>query len=276
MKKILFATDFSQDAASAFEFAISLTKQMDGELVIMHSYMTPYVDPAAPVAVLDTMYDEIQKSNHHQLDKLVATAAEIGVHVHSRLVANSVVGGIEEVIQDENINYLVIGKTGDTGFLTKLLGSNTSDILDDIKIPTFVIPKVENAITISSILYATQLEFDEKIPLASVWEIADKTNAELTFVHVETDDEMDMRDDAIFIQDIQSTFSDREIALQRVQADSVEDGIKAAIHKFDSNLLVLSSINRSFFAHLFSSGKAESISDEVNIPTLTFHIDGDA
>lgn len=276
MKKILFATDFSQDAASAFEFAISLTKQMEGELTIVHTYMTPYVDPATPIAMIDTMYDKIQESNQNQLEKLVATATEIGVNVRSRLVANSVVGGVQEVIDDENIDFLVIGKTGDTGFLTKLLGSNTSDILDDIKTPTFVIPQVKNAITVSNILYATQLEFEERIPLVTVWEIANKTAAELNFVHVEADNEMDIRDDTVFIEDIQSTFPEKPLTLERIKADSVEDGIKAAIHKFDSDLLVLASINRSFFAQLFNAGKAESISHAVNIPTLIFHIDGDS
>ncbi len=162
MKKILLATDFSEDASTAFDFSILLTQQCDGELIIIHTYTPPYVDAATPISMINTMQKGMIESYQEKLDKMVNTAIEIGISATSELVISSVATGVENTVDEKNIDYLVIGKTGDTGFLAKLVGNNATDIIESVRIPTFVIPKEEEAfITVKQMLYATQLEFDE-------------------------------------------------------------------------------------------------------------------
>lgn len=274
MKKILFATDFSADAATAFEFAILLTQKTDGELLISHSYTPPYVDPATPITMLDTMYTEVANSYKKQLERLVNTAKEIGIHVNSELKISDVLSGIQDTITEKGIDYLVIGKTGTTGFLAKIIGSNANDIINNIKIPTFVIPKSEKAILdVKAMLYGTQLEFDEVVHLTSAFEIATLLEADMNLVHVKAPNEMDIRNDDKLLSDIESSFPDKSFTIETIKADSVEKGLKAGINLFHSDMLVVCSHSRSFLAQFVNPSKSQKLADSINVPLLVLHFE---
>jgi nucleotide-binding universal stress UspA family protein len=274
MKKILLATDFSDDASTAFEFSILLTQKCDGELIIIHTYTPPYVDAATPISMIDTMQKEMIESYQEKLDKMVNTAIEIGISATSELVISNVATGVENTVDEKDIDYLVIGKTGDTGFLAKLVGNNATDIIDSVRIPTFVIPKEEEAfITVKQMLYATQLEFDEISQLSTAFSLAKLFDAELNLVHVDALNEMDIRDNETFLKDIRSTFVDEALKIEVIKADNVVKGIKSAISLFQTNMLVVSSHNRSFLSQLFNPSTSQSLVDSVNIPVLILNFE---
>lgn len=277
MKKILLATDFSDDASTAFEFSILLTQKCKGELIIVHTYMPPYVDAATPISLIDTMQQEIVESYQQKLDKMVNTASEIGISASSELVISSVAVGVGTTVEKKQIDYLVIGKTGDTGFLAKLVGNNATDIIESVRVPTFVIPKAEKAVVgIEKILYGTQLEFDELEQLATTVELAKLMNAELSLVHVNAPNQMDIRNDETFLIDIRSTFVEENLKIEVVEAKNVENGVKEAIDRFESDMLVVSSQNRSFISQLFNPSTSQALVDSVNIPVVILNFEDEA
>lgn len=273
MKKILFATDFSGDGSTAFEFAILLTQKLNGELIIAHTYTPPYVDAATPITMIDTMQKEMVEAYQHKLDKMVNTATEIGVTTSSELVISGVVSGIESTIEEKGVDFLVIGKTGDTGFLAKLIGNNATDIIQNVKIPTFVIPKAEEVfLNINQMLYGTQLEFSEINQLTTTLELANLFGADCSLVHIKATNEMDIRDDKTFLQEIRSTFVNESLTIEVIKSDTVVKGIKTAINLFQTDMLVVSSQSRSFISQLFNSSTSKSLVNAVNIPVLVLHL----
>lgn len=272
MKKILLATDFSDDAATAFEFALLLTQKTEGELLITHSYAVPYLDPATPVSMVDTMHTEIVSSYKKQLERLVTTAQEIGVPVKSELKMSDVRSGIEDTIAEHGIDYLVIGKTGETGFLSKIIGSNTNDIINNIKTPTFVVPKSQQAfLNIKGMIYGTQLEFEELEQLESAFEIAKFFDSELNLVHIKAPNEMDITNNDILTKDIKDRFVDENFQIEIIKADSVDKGLRSAISLFNSDLLVVCSHSRSFLTQLVNPSKSQKLADHINVPLLVLH-----
>lgn len=273
MKKILLATDFSDDGSTAFEFAILLTQKLNGELIIAHTYTPPYVDAATPISMIDTMQKEMVEAYQHKLNKMVNTAEEIGVTTSSELVISGIVTGLETAIEEKGIDYLVIGKTGDTGFLAKLIGNNATDIIQNVKIPTFVIPKAEEVfIDIDKILYGTQLEFSEINQLTTTLELANSFGADCSLVHVKATNEMDIRDDKTFLEEIRSAFVNEPLTIEVIKSDTVVKGIKTAINLFQTDMLVVSSQSRSFISQLFNSSTSKSLVNAVNIPVLVLHL----
>lgn len=274
MKKILLATDFSEDASTAFEFAVLLTQKTKGELVISHNYTPPYVDPATPVSMLDTMYTEVANSYKKQLERLVNTAKEIGINVSSELKISDVLSGIKDTIAERGIDYLVIGKTGTTGFLAKIIGSNANDIINNVKTPTFVIPTSEKAILdIKGLLYGTQLEFDEITQLNSAFEVASFLDAEINLVHVIAPNEMDIRNNDNLLNDIKSSFENKQFKIETIRADNVEKGLKTGVNLFQSDMLVVCSHSRSFLAQFVNPSKSQKLADSINIPLLVLHFE---
>lgn len=273
MKKILLATDFSDDGSTAFEFAILLTQKLNGELIIAHTYTPPYVDAATPISMIDTMQKEMVEAYQHKLNKMVNTAEEIGVTTSSELVISGIVTGLETAIEEKGVDYLVIGKTGDTGFLAKLIGNNATDIIQNVKIPTFVIPKAEEVfIDIDKILYGTQLEFSEINQLTTTLELANSFGADCSLVHVKATNEMDIRDDKTFLEEIRSAFVNEPLTIEVIKSDTVVKGIKTAINLFQTDMLVVSSQSRSFISQLFNSSTSKSLVNAVNIPVLVLHL----
>lgn len=272
MKKILFATDFSEDNKTALEFAFLLANKAGAELIVLHTYRpfvpATYGDPIAQVPV-ETIQTEIEEESRKELEIIVNSATELGITASYDLRLSGVLTGVEELIEEKQIDYLVIGKTGSTGFLEKLLGNNTSDIINNVNVPTFVIPKMtETFMEFSQILYATQLEFDEIEQLTATFDIAGLFGSEVDIVHIEAPNEMDIRNDTEFINNINARFNTKQFSLEKIKADTVKAGLLSAIEKKSSDLLVMASHDRSFFSRLISPGKSQKIADAVNIPLL--------
>lgn len=273
MKKLLFATDFSDDAQSAFEYTLMLAKKFEAELVILHTYATAYIDPATPVAMVDAMYLDLIDGYNKQLERLVTTSVEIGIKTIGELLLSEPALGVEECIEKHGIDYVIIGKSGFTGFLAKLVGSNVSNIVKKAKVPVFVIPPSNEMKLPKNILYGTQLEFDELRQLAQTFELADALDAETKLVHIIALSELDIYDNKKLIENIKKAFTDRKLAFEQLNAKSVSKGLSTAINLFQGDLLVVSTHNRSFFSQLVNPSKVNELAEVVNIPLLIHHFE---
>jgi nucleotide-binding universal stress UspA family protein len=84
-KKILLATDGSQDAASAARAAIDLSTRTGSELHVVHAWeaLPPYAHPSVALATDAALYErEAQNLLFEQLDGLEAAGVEVaGAHL---------------------------------------------------------------------------------------------------------------------------------------------------------------------------------------------------
>src|SRR5471030_2961393 len=61
MKTILIATDFSESSMNAGCYAVSLAKQLDAKVILLHIFHIPIVPSETPIIIVS--YDELEKDN---------------------------------------------------------------------------------------------------------------------------------------------------------------------------------------------------------------------
>jgi len=143
-KKILFCTDFSENADYAFDFAYGITKRDEGLLYILH------VIPENPHHAFAE--DIVSTEN---LEKIQKTIEEDIVNNYKERYIEKIEGEIEfetvsksgrednEILKfakKENVDIIVIGTHGRTGIEHVFFGSVAEKVLRRSPIPVFIIP----------------------------------------------------------------------------------------------------------------------------------------
>ena len=143
-KKVLFCTDFSDNADYAFDFAYGIAKRDEGILYILH--VIPYNPHQAYAESFITTEDLIKIQNAVEDDTAInyreRYEKEIEEGIHYEFVTKS--GREDEEIltfaEQENIDIIVMGTHGRTGIEHVFFGSVAEKVLRHSPFPVFVIP----------------------------------------------------------------------------------------------------------------------------------------
>ena len=121
IQKILFPTDFSPASNAALRYAVSLARQSDALLLVLHVEL-PSVPPLGTVAPPVDHMDEEEEA----LVTLLTTVAEAGsksVSHEFRKLRGDPAEEIVRVAQQEHVDLIVMATAGRTGLRRMLMGS---------------------------------------------------------------------------------------------------------------------------------------------------------
>ena len=143
-KKVLFCTDFSENADYAFEFAFGIAKRDDGLLYILHVIpYNPYEEFAGGFIGKENL-EEIQKSIEEDLDNKYrehyVEKIEKGVRFEIVTKSGREDDEILKFAKQEKADLLVMGTHGRTGIEHVFFGSVAEKVLRHSPFPVFVIP----------------------------------------------------------------------------------------------------------------------------------------
>lgn len=163
IKKILYATDLSQNAAFAFRYAVYLAKMSQAEIVILH--VVEKVSPDAQLVLrayldkkdrLKVGEERVSKAIERIRKRLeVFCQKELGdenAFSPERIVVDVKEGyPAEEIlrqVEKRNCDVVVMG-AHEKGLRHTFLGSVAKSVLRRCRKPTFVVPLPENEIDLS-------------------------------------------------------------------------------------------------------------------------------
>jgi nucleotide-binding universal stress UspA family protein len=137
-KKILLATDGSQDAASATQAAMDLSARTSSELHVVHVWkaLPPYAHPSIAVATDVAFYErEAQNLLFEQLDGLEAAGVEVaGAHLERGPAAEK----IADLAERLGAGLIVLGSRGLGTVKRLLLGSVSEGVVRLAPCPVLV------------------------------------------------------------------------------------------------------------------------------------------
>ena len=140
-EKILIAIDFSENSDYAFEYALTLAKQFQAELTIMHVINEP----------VDLRGFYVPHISFEQLEKEIGEGAEkmMGKFCQTRMgnfttYKTAIVSGIpyEEIIrkaEDSGASLIVLGTHGRTGLDHLIFGSTAERVVRSASCPVLTI-----------------------------------------------------------------------------------------------------------------------------------------
>lgn len=159
MKQILLATDFSNSAANAMEYAMELAKVLNLEVCAIHA-----IHPTEGInnSTYNAIFIEDYYNNKREALKEWA-AGYTSREEYQGIAVTTVcdVGFLKNVIgrykDQHHVELLVMGITGSTG-ITGIVGSNASMVVTKLKIPTLIIPLESKFSKVPVVTLATDYE----------------------------------------------------------------------------------------------------------------------
>jgi len=143
-KKVLFCTDFSENADYAFDFAYGIAKRDEGLLYILHIILENPYKAYAEVMITVEDLEKLQKAIEEDLDNKFREHYVERIKNGTEFEIVTISGREDEEIlkfaKKENVDIIVMGTHGRTGIEHVLFGSVAERVLRHSPFPVFIIP----------------------------------------------------------------------------------------------------------------------------------------
>ena len=142
---ILVAIDGSEQSTKAAEYAISITKKYNAQLIALCVIDVSRITPDSSIFVTSPIYplvalEGLREQAQQWLDKIGKLAEPFNIHFKSEIdQSTSVAATIIDYAERNNINLIVLGTKGRSGFKKLLLGSVASGVITYAYCPVIVI-----------------------------------------------------------------------------------------------------------------------------------------
>ncbi len=186
IKNILWATDFSREAADALAYAELFAKKCRARISAVH--VVPEMGPAlleARPAYMEEVYQQVEANKAKAGKKLAELASQKGIPFEKVLIeSGSPVKKIIEIASREKTDLIVMGKRGMSALEKILVGSVANGVLRHAPAPVLFAGKKRLRPSIRRILVPTDFSKREDIERDFAWELASTFGADLTLLHV--------------------------------------------------------------------------------------------
>jgi nucleotide-binding universal stress UspA family protein len=280
MQKLLYATDFSENATKAFEFALKITHQYDAELTMMHVFALPHASMDYPSSfnvreMRSQAINDFQKSLKELFEGFNRETSK-KAKVDFRAVENSsTTEGIIEVANGIDPDLIIIGTKGGNKIKTLIFGSTAKSLIARSPSPVLAVP--ENAVyqEFARILFA--IDFcEEDLTALSHWVGAfQPSSPEFTLIHIDTqidkpgDDKMEE-----FKKLVEKNIGYQKIKFHLLFADTLRDydSLNLFLQRNEFDLLLMYVKPREgFMDNLFHHDMVKKMESRTPVPLLSYN-----
>ncbi len=120
IKRILFPTDFSQNAEYVFQYALTFAREFGAKLYVVHVI---YFPPQMPEYDIGQVIDGLVKNAEKRLKKLIEKTKEREVIFYPEVRVGVEYSEITNLAEKQKIDLIVMGTHGRTGLAHAFLGS---------------------------------------------------------------------------------------------------------------------------------------------------------
>ncbi len=144
-KHVLMATDFSDASRRALDFAVAIARRYGSELFVVHAIPAEPHD-RIPIGPLPHELDRHMLDAEEQMQHLEKETAFKDIPHHLVLDRGDVWDVLASEIERNNVDLLVLGTRGRSGFMKLALGSVAEEVVHLVSCPVFTVgPRVPPA-----------------------------------------------------------------------------------------------------------------------------------
>lgn len=280
MKSILLPTDFSETANNAFLYALHLANNLELKVFVLYAYMPPILSAThgGQPEMLQSAYEEMELSKFQSFKENVTLLKNIASE-HSFSTDNVIflfeegglINSIKKTIEKEDIHAIVMGTTGASGLSKALIGSNTVDVIKQIKRPVLAVPTSAKFKPAKKIAFTTLFRDEDQVALQEIVNIAKGIPFEIYCIHVLNDPKY-LKDVLIKSEEWGKMYENAKIDFVFLEKNgTVENTINKFLMENDIDLLSVVKRNKSFFDRLLKSSLSSQFVFHSHIPTWVFH-----
>jgi nucleotide-binding universal stress UspA family protein len=280
LKNILFATDFSPSADLAAPIAVQIAQRYGAKVYGIH--VNRFDDYTATVPnAWAAMAEAAERESKEQAQRLNKQLE--GVEHEAVIGEGNTWAVISDVIEKKEIDLVVLGTRGRTGFGKVLLGSVAEQILRQCSCPVLTVgphvnPWSEEYAKMREILYATDLATDTPIAAPYAISLAQENQAHLVLLHVIQDPKAGDLVDSPEVMDCKERKLQQMVTEQAglwceptyiVEKGPAAEKILDVSKRRHTDLIVLGARPAKGFATHLSLGTVQKVVSQATCPVLT-------
>ena len=266
MKRVLLATDFSDNADHAIEYALMLFGNEQVEYCLLNSYGLLHNIPETLISLEDILREQSEKGLAKTLDRIKKAHQE--VKIESLSLYGDAPTIIKKVANERKVDLVVLGNKGSTLDGT-IYGSTTTQLARGMKQPMLIVPYTHSGESPHRILLATDLvQIKDLNVLDSMLEVARKFTSEIVVMNVTSPSEHRKVEQAIKRLDFNNHFDGISSKFEVVDNEDIISGINEYANNYRADLLVVSPKRYPYFKNLFHKSITQNMVKHSEIPVM--------
>jgi nucleotide-binding universal stress UspA family protein len=272
MKTILCPTDFSQVAQNAILYAVEFAQKCHASLILFHTEFIPEFVTDKYEPELINIPSENVRELKDKLESLVSQVRMTAPEVKCSYVLEEglVAENIALYANNNNIDLIIIGTSGASGFEAIFAGSNSVRVMEKSKCPVLIIPEDFSYREPTRFVYAADLLDNEEEVVEKILKISEAFDASLELLHVQSEDTLEVVNSRVSMGEIVNRHLNGNVRYKIIQGENSITEIEEYA-KQSADILVLAQRKKSFIEKLFSKNRTENIAYHAKIPVLVIH-----
>lgn len=272
MKTILVPVDFSEAAKNAMNAAKFIAAKSKATIHLANFYSIPVADYSYPdISMPAEIMEEIKIAAKKGMEEWCSELKAAGVDSTSTVKMGLATDGIVDLAEEIDADLIVMGTTGASGLLNKIIGSNASHVMQRSGRPIILVPKDCTFTDFSHIAYADALQDDDTPVLKKLFEFAAVVGTEkINIVNINTSSHYEPVNKGLYIA-INETFGYEKINWDFLEAESLKDGFDAYLAAHHIDLVAMSTQKKTLLERIFSSSNTRMMALYSKVPVLVFH-----
>lgn len=269
MPLIITATDFSEIAENAINYACNLASDQNAQVVIIHSFMIPVMFSDIPMP--GSLITDAQNDAEEQMKILVNNMklSHPGLDIEGKVIYGDTIDALDEYSEENNKPWLIIVGNSSPGENNYWTDSTLMATFKKLAFPVLAIPPSLKYQLIRKICFA----FDNKhkgndTALQQVKDLTLQFNAQLHVLNIQPAEDGRQSID----EHAKNRLADANPEYHFVyDADNIDNEIQDYINKNDIDWLIMIPRKHSFFEGLFHKSHTRNIAHHSHIPILALH-----
>ncbi len=276
MKNILIPTDFSENSLNATRFAVEFFKDEECVFHLLNTYTPAIVHSRFMAATIHggILEDNVRSDSERGLEELLNQInrnykyPKHGFNCVSSF--NLLTEEIKELVASENIDFIVTGTKGASGFEEVFLGSNTVRIIKAIReCPIVVVPEDFKYVRPVEIGFPTDFKRNFSLEVFEpVLQLADKFGSTIHIMHINEEEQLEKYQESNknILREYVTSVSHRFHTMPYFASKS--DVIEFFINEFGIQMLALVNYRHGFLEELVREPVVKRIAFHTRIPLL--------
>ncbi|MDB5241028.1 MAG: UspA protein [Spirosoma sp.] len=275
MKTILVPTDLSPLTHQALSVAVSLARQNQAEILLLHSVLYPLPEPVYAETLTTTtertvaIYEDLEQEAHSMLKCFANNPAYAGVAIIPTLIRNG--QELVAAITDWSADLIIMASMGASGHEEWLVGSTAEAVVRYAHCPVLVVKNPVADFQPETIVCA--IDVDDRLMMMQHYpfQVGEQGLHQFLFVTTPSD-----KRDPEAVRDWVNAFA-RVKGILKFDfiirpAKTVPQGIIRYADDVQADLVVLFTHGRKGLAHLLSGSVAEDVLHHAQMPVLIMRL----
>lgn len=276
MQKILVPCDFSQPAINAYRLALDIAQQSKGTIHLVNVVDLPVLHDSIIAPVLNfeqQLLKDLKQKSEAKFGKIISQYNRTGCKVVESVLFGSVHAMLTAYIKEHEIDMIVMGSHGASGFKEFFIGSNAERIVRTSTVPVLIVKDYYKG-PIKSIVFPNTLETENQEELVrKVKELQNFFKAHLHLVWINTP--LNFTSDTL-TRDRLNTFAKRfmlkDYTINVFNHPDEEDGILQFAKTIKGDLIAMGTNSRKGIAHVVNGSLAEDVVNHTDKLVWTYSL----